>query len=205
MTLDSIYGDSDSDDDEGEGEGGGSEEPDEADSEDEASSDGGAGRGVAEAQLHVGGYGDKHLSEEDKALRIAAAEALESRPPVLILTSHLGKGSTGNAHGGFLVMKTETGTYRLHVVAKLAFEEEQKERLETEYNVYNTLRAQGVKGIPTALGIYRNPRIQTAPFCLITTYAGGSLLQYDPSTGQYSRMITSEQRHVSNYASQACN
>lgn len=150
-------------------------------------------------------YTDEQLGRERLAFAIGGIEALESQPPVLILTSHLGEGSTGNAHGGFLEMKNETGSYRLHIVAKLAFDQDQKQRLQTEYNVYDTLREQGVKGIPTALGFYHNPRIQSAPYCLITTYAGSSLLGADDSKERHISTITSEQRHVSSFVIQACN
>jgi hypothetical protein len=91
-------------------------------------------------------------------------------------------------HGGVLEIETEDTRSRLNVAAKLSFSDEQRERLHGEWSVHMFLTSRGVKGIPTLLGIFYDPEVETAPLCLLTCDAGVSLRKS-------SKSITSAQRY----------
>lgn len=108
-------------------------------------------------------------------------------------------------HGGYLEMRTEAGTSRLEIAAKLAFDENAKLRLVDEWRVYKVLSEHNVKGIPTNLGIFQDSaEPQTAPMCLVTTFAGAPLRNLTRTTERpelghpgrlrYERCITPKQR-----------
>jgi len=72
---------------------------------------------------------------------------------VIILTSEIGAGATGVAHGGTLTMGSPDRCVSLDVVVKLAFYSEQRDALKHE--VYRLLRSRGViKGITVVLGFF---------------------------------------------------
>lgn len=77
---------------------------------------------------------------------------------------------------------------RLHIAAKLSFSDEQREGLQREWFVRMYLTSQGVKGIPTLLGIFYDPDVETAPLCLLSCHAGVSLQRRGAS-------ITTHQRY----------
>jgi len=74
---------------------------------------------------------------------------------VVILTSEIGAGATGVAHGGMLIAESSDGRVSLDVVVKLALDSKQREALKHEYEVYRLLRSNGiVKGIAVVLGVF---------------------------------------------------
>jgi hypothetical protein len=105
----------------------------------------------------------------------------------LFLNSVLGQGNTGVVHGGILEIETDDKKSRLNVAAKLSFSDEQRERVHSEWSVHMHLTSQGIKGVPTLLGIFYDPEVETAPLCLLTCHAGVSLRRSGKS-------ITSVQR-----------
>lgn len=122
-----------------------------------------------------GTHSDEEVATPDLELS-RDARSIDLDPPVLVLASELGQGGTGMVHGGYLEMRTETGTSRLEIAAKLAFDEDAKVRLVDEWRVYKLLSVQDVKGIPTMLGIFQDSaEPQIMPTCLVTTFAGKSL------------------------------
>jgi hypothetical protein len=74
---------------------------------------------------------------------------------VITLTSEIGAGATGVAHGGMLTAESSDGRISLDVVVKLAFDSEQRDALKHEYEVYQLLRSKAVvKGITAVLGFF---------------------------------------------------
>ena len=74
---------------------------------------------------------------------------------MIILTSEIGAGATGVAHGGMLIAESSDERISLDVVVKLAFDGEQRDALKHEYEVYQLLRLKDVvKGISTVLGFF---------------------------------------------------
>lgn len=106
---------------------------------------------------------------------------------VLILNSVLGQGNTGVVHGGVLKIEADNKNSQLDVAAKLSFSDKQRERLQAEWSVHMYLTSLGINGIPTLLGIFYDPEVETAPLCLLTCFAGISLQKSGKS-------ITSAQR-----------
>jgi hypothetical protein len=106
---------------------------------------------------------------------------------LLFLNSELGHGNTGVVHGGVLEIQTEAKRSRLPIAAKFSFSDDQRERLQCEWSALVHLTSQGVKGIPTLLGIFHNPKVPTGPLCLLTRHVGVSLRKSRTS-------ITSAQR-----------
>ena len=74
---------------------------------------------------------------------------------MIVLTSEVGAGATGVAHGGTLTAESSDGCVSLDVVVKLAFDSEQRDALQCEYEVYRLLGSKGVvSGIATTLGFF---------------------------------------------------
>ena len=73
---------------------------------------------------------------------------------IIVLTSEVGAGATGVAHGT-LTAESSDGCVSLDVVVKLAFDSEQRDALKREYEVYRLLESKGViNGIATTLGFF---------------------------------------------------
>jgi hypothetical protein len=93
----------------------------------------------------------------------------------IVLTSEIGRGTTGIAHRGTLKPETSGVSVPLDVVVKLAFDNEQRDGLRSEYEVYRTLRLKGVlKGITTSLGFFNDT--EGGPCALVMLYAGRTLV-----------------------------
>ena len=93
----------------------------------------------------------------------------------IVLTSEIGRGATGVAHRGRLKPETSGVSVPLDVVVKLAFDNEQRDGLRSEYEVYRTLRSKGVlKGITTSLGFFNDT--EGGPCALVMLYAGRALV-----------------------------
>ena len=91
----------------------------------------------------------------------------------IIITSLMGEGSTSAMHGGTFTLNDDEFV-DLDVVVKLSFSDEAEERLQHEYLIYQHLNSKGVKGIPTALGLFINPECD-GPSALILTHTGQSI------------------------------
>jgi len=93
----------------------------------------------------------------------------------IVLTSEIGRGATGVAHRGTLKPETSGVSVPLDVVVKLAFDNEQRDGLRSEYEVYRTLRSKGVlRGITTSLGFFNDT--EGGPCALVMLYAGHTLV-----------------------------
>jgi hypothetical protein len=93
---------------------------------------------------------------------------------VLILTSETAEGATGIVHGATLRVETSDRTHLTgDVVVKLSLLDEQKVRLRNEYAIYQTLEANGVKGLSGVLGIFDD--MEKGPTILVLTQAGTPL------------------------------
>ena len=94
----------------------------------------------------------------------------------IVLTSEIGHGATGVVHRGTLSAESSSlgGSLPLDVVAKLAFDSEQRDALKHEYGIYRLLSSKGVvKGITTVLGSFDD--FEDGPSALVMLYAGVSL------------------------------
>ena len=147
-------------------------------------------------------YGIYDTSQPELFLRVPPANSDDDHTPdartpepalsrdaslLLFLNSELGQGNTGVVHGGVLDIQTEDKRSRLPIAAKFSFSEDQRDRLQCEWSALVHLTSQGVKGIPTLLGIFHNPKVPTGPLCLLTRHVGVSLRKSRTS-------ITSAQR-----------
>jgi hypothetical protein len=93
----------------------------------------------------------------------------------IVLTSEIGRGATGVVHRGTLKLETSGVSGPLDVVVKLAFDNEQRDALRSEYEVYRSLRSKGVlKGITTSLGFFDDS--EDGPCALVMLYAGRALV-----------------------------
>jgi hypothetical protein len=92
----------------------------------------------------------------------------------LVLTSEIGDGATGIVHGATLELETSDVQRLTHeVVVKLAFSDEQQERLRKEYAIYQHLATANVMGIPTVLGLFED--LEGGSMALVMNNAGVSL------------------------------
>lgn len=94
----------------------------------------------------------------------------------ITLTSEIGPGSTGIVHIGR--MEIVPFDQPVQVAVKLAFSEEEKEKLENEHRVYSHLHSKGVQGIPQDFGLFVDVESvdgDEGPYALITAFAGESL------------------------------
>ena len=108
---------------------------------------------------------------------------------VIILTSEIGAGATGVAHGGMLIAESSDERISLDVVVKLAFDGEQRDALKHEYEVYQLLRSKDVvKGIPIVLGFFDDFEGH-GPSALVMLNAGVPL-----GTTPEQDLLTSERR-----------
>lgn len=108
----------------------------------------------------------------------------------IVLTSEIGRGATGVVHRGTLKPEISDGSVLLDVVVKLAFDDDQRDALRNEYEVYRCLRSKGVqKGIAIALGIFDDSECD--PCALVMLYAGVSL------TTEPERVLSVFERSVS--------
>jgi hypothetical protein len=94
----------------------------------------------------------------------------QNKSMTLMLSSELAQGATGVVHGGTLEMETRGQRVFLDVVAKLAFSEDQRERLKHEFSIYCHLASKGVKNIPTLLGLFED--VEDGASVLLLTPAG---------------------------------
>jgi hypothetical protein len=81
----------------------------------------------------------------------------------------------GVTHGGFMQTDFGVGQAKLKIAAKLAFTDDQQEDITHEHAVYTHLNSSGVRGIPTAYGIFHDAEDGTGPSCLLMSHAGVSL------------------------------
>jgi serine/threonine protein kinase len=92
----------------------------------------------------------------------------------IVLTSEIGRGTTGIVHRGTLKLNSGDGSAPLDVVVKLAFDSQQRDMLRTEYETYRRLRSKGVlSGLTTTLGFFDDT--EDGPCALVMLYAGDSL------------------------------
>jgi hypothetical protein len=93
----------------------------------------------------------------------------------IVLTSEVGRGTTGVVHCGTLEVESSDESVPLDVVGKLSFSSEQRDALRSEYEVYRQLGLKGVlKGITTALGFFDES--EGGPCALVMPYTGVSLV-----------------------------
>ncbi|KAM6501510.1 hypothetical protein JOM56_004524 [Amanita muscaria] len=116
----------------------------------------------------------------------------------IVLTSEIGRGSTGVVHRGTLELEVCDGAMPLDVVVKLAFDTGQRDALKNEYKVYRRLRSKGVlQGIPTVLGLFDD--FEGAACALVMLYAGVPLVKEPqhivPASDRKSALSTLESIH----------
>lgn len=92
---------------------------------------------------------------------------------MLVITSEISTGATGIVHGGTLEVELPGQCVSLDVAVKLAFSDNQKERLANENEIYHYLSSRHITGIPTLLGSFSS--IAGGPSALIMTYNGVSI------------------------------
>ena len=105
----------------------------------------------------------------------------------IVITSLIGEGSTGTVHGGTFTLNDDEFV-DLDVAVKLSFGEEEEERLQHEYFIYQYLNSKGVEGIPTALGLFINPE-SDGPSALILTHTGQSIYNRTASIESFQRYV----------------
>jgi hypothetical protein len=89
----------------------------------------------------------------------------------IVLTSEIGRGTTGVVLRGTLKPEIWDVASTLDVVVKLAFDAEQRASLRDEHEVYRRLRSQGVHpGITTPLGFFDDS--EGTACALVMPYAG---------------------------------
>ncbi|EDR15291.1 uncharacterized protein LACBIDRAFT_301371 [Laccaria bicolor S238N-H82] len=90
----------------------------------------------------------------------------------VVLTSEIGRGATGVALRGTLTPENMEGAGALDVVVKLAFDDEERDSLKKEYNLYLHLRSEGVqRGITPIIGFFDDDADGLA-CALVMLYAG---------------------------------
>jgi serine/threonine protein kinase len=117
----------------------------------------------------------------------------------LVLHSVIAHGATGILHKAELVLEMAEGTM-LHgeVIVKLAFSDEQQERMQHEYSIYDHMTSAGIKGIIVdVLGLFRD--LEGGPMALIMSNAGTSLWDRRPSTTDLDAKASSTERFVGLY------
>ncbi|KAJ7236857.1 hypothetical protein B0H12DRAFT_122332 [Mycena haematopus] len=113
----------------------------------------------------------------------------------VILTSKLGYGATGVAHGGIFRAVVDRGgkTLERNVVVKFAILKDQQRRLRREYEVYRHLAARGVGGIPEVYGIFDD--LEGGPVALVMSHSGKTLVKLMREHGdQLESILTTAQR-----------
>ncbi|KAL4259367.1 hypothetical protein AB1N83_009778 [Pleurotus pulmonarius] len=96
------------------------------------------------------------------------------------LTSLITRGATGLVHEGTLeAYSDDLGLRSCRIVAKLAFGDEQKERMKHEAIIYEHLTKKGVRGIPKCYGIFEDTH--GGPLVLVTSHEGHWLGHWVPS------------------------
>lgn len=125
-------------------------------------------------------------SSRSRSLRkpqVAAEQCMHLR-----LTSRLGSGATGLAHGGTIHAKSKATLITATVAAKFAFSEETQRRLQEEFSVLQALCQLGVDGVPEPIGFYHDLDDE-GPSCIVMSlFPGKSLARIE---GQ---MLTQAQR-----------
>lgn len=90
----------------------------------------------------------------------------------LVLTSRIGSGSTGTAHGATLEVRPKEGpSITREVIVKLSFSPEQHKRMRTEYRIYQRLA--GTPGVLHVFGLFED--IEGGALALVMEYGGSSL------------------------------
>lgn len=112
-----------------------------------------------------------------------------------MITSEIGQGSTGKVHGGTFTLNDAEHYINLKVAVKLSFDEEEQERLLHEYFIYRHLNSKGVKGIPTALGLYVDP--DDGPSALVLIHAGQSVYHRTSDIEYFQRYVRKLVRFLS--------
>jgi hypothetical protein len=92
---------------------------------------------------------------------------------MLVVTSEIDTGATGVVHGGTLEVELPGRCLTLDIVIKLAFDDQQQERLTHEDSIYRYLISKGVEGIATPLGLFNS--FEDGPSALLMTYNGISI------------------------------
>jgi hypothetical protein len=93
----------------------------------------------------------------------------------LVLTSPIAEGATGIVHGATLELETSDASLTEEVVVKLAFLDEQQERMRNEYAIYQHLARANVAGIPKVLGLFED--LEGGSMALVMNNAGVSLCE----------------------------
>jgi serine/threonine protein kinase len=94
----------------------------------------------------------------------------------LVLTSQIANGATGIVHGAILELETsDAQPLTQEVVVKLAFLEEQQERMRNEYAIYQHLGRANVAGIPKVLGLFED--LEGGSIALVMNNAGVALCE----------------------------
>lgn len=99
----------------------------------------------------------------------------------VILNAKLGAGFTGVLHHAKLeVFKGKNSTSSHDIVVKLAFTDEQRERMNHEYRVYSRLASSGVQGcIPDVYGLFED--LEGGALALLMSHEGVTLWKHSPA------------------------
>lgn len=97
------------------------------------------------------------------------------------VTSNLGYGAIGIVHGGELEVTTSKGvTYSCAAVIKLAFSDDQQDRMRYEYSIHQRLAAHNVKGVSTVFGLFQDT-LPGGPMALVMSFEGTTLINTRPA------------------------
>jgi hypothetical protein len=92
---------------------------------------------------------------------------------MLVVTSEIATGATGTVHRGTVEVELPGESLLLDVVVKLAFSDQQQERLAHEDAIYRSLSSKHITGIPAPLGLFSS--FDDGPSALLMTYRGVSI------------------------------
>lgn len=99
----------------------------------------------------------------------------------VILGAEIGAGRTGILHHARLEISTGGNSTSSHdIIAKLAFDDYQRERIYHEYDIYYHLASSGVQGyIPDVYGLFED--LEGGALALLMSYEGKTLREHSPS------------------------
>lgn len=100
---------------------------------------------------------------------------------MITLKAEIGVGATGVLHHAKLEISTgKHPTSSRDIVVKLAFTNEQQERMHHEYRVYSHLASSGVQGcIPDVYGLFED--LEGGALALFMSHEGRTLWEHSPA------------------------
>jgi hypothetical protein len=115
---------------------------------------------------------------------------------MVTLDFELGTGATGTAHTATLELPGSDGKTHTtdNAVVKLAFDDNQRERLRHELSIYEHLKGLNVRGVPMIIGLFQD--LETSTLALIMNNVGTCVLSLEPPTDAPDFGIPEPQKYV---------